>query len=161
MGTSKHLYTIGYEGQTLDAFLHELADRAVRTLVDVREMPLSRKRGFSKRALAVALGERNIAYVHMPALGCPKPVRDRYKRDGNWTRYTRDFIAYLQTQGPAIDELAGLAGDTTACLMCFEADFTRCHRSMVAHAANVAGAPTITHIRTETKLPDSARQAVV
>lgn len=34
----------------------------------------------------------NIAYLHAPALGCPKPIRNQYKLDGNWKTYTRDFF---------------------------------------------------------------------
>ena len=142
----KQLYTIGYEGQTLEVFLAKLADSAIHTLVDVRELPLSRKRGFSKRALDAALAARGIEYVHVPALGCPKPIRDRYRSDGDWARYTRAFDAYLSRQGDAVEALAKLSRTTTACLMCFEADFTRCHRSIVANAVTATGGPTVVHL---------------
>lgn len=159
MNLPKHLYTIGYEGQTLEAFLHRLSEVGVHTVVDVRELPLSRKRGFSKRAFAAALAQRDIAYVHMPALGCPKQVRHRYKADSDWPRYVRDFGDYLDTQDASIGELAKLARTTIACLLCFEADFTRCHRSLVARAAAEAGALRIVHVMAETTIPDVARRA--
>jgi len=62
----------------------------VKTVVDVRELPLSRKKGFSKSAFCDALSAHGIAYLH--ALGCPKPIRNPYKADGNWQTYTRDFF---------------------------------------------------------------------
>jgi len=64
----------------------------VKTVVDVRELPVSRKKGFSKSAFCAALSAHGIAYLHMPALGCPKPIRNPYKVDGNWQTYTREFL---------------------------------------------------------------------
>lgn len=159
MNHPKPLYTIGYEGQTLEGFLQRLKQVGVLTVVDVRELPLSRKRGFSKRALDVALAEHDIAYAHMPALGCPKPVRDRLKADGDWPRYVRDFGAYLATQGASIGELTKLTRATPCGLLCFEADFNRCHRSLVARAAAEAGGPRVVHITAETTIPDVARRS--
>jgi uncharacterized protein (DUF488 family) len=70
----------------------------VKTVVDVRELPLSRKKGFSKSAFCAALSAHGMAYLHAPALGCPKPIRNQYKADGNWQTYTREFLKYIQTQ---------------------------------------------------------------
>ena len=36
-----------------------------------------------------------MAYLHAPALGCPKPIRNQYKADGNWQTHTRDFLKYI------------------------------------------------------------------
>lgn len=72
----------------------------------MRALPLSSKRGFSRRALAQALAEHGIAYAHVPTLGCPKPIRDRYKSDGDWTRYSAAFTKDLGTQSAAVTELA-------------------------------------------------------
>lgn len=154
--TKKHLYTIGYEGQTLDSFFEQLSSASVRLLVDVRELPLSRKRGFSKRGLASALAEIGIAYAHMPALGCPKPIRDRLKSGGDWQSYAQAFGEHLAKQDASIDELAQLAGGTTACLLCFEANFNRCHRTLVGRAAVAAGAPPLAHITPERVIPELA-----
>jgi len=157
---STHLYTIGYEGQTLEAFFRRLNELRVRLVVDVRELPLSRKRGFSKRALAAALTKKGIAYAHMPALGCPKPIRDKLKADKDWPRYAREFGAYLSRQNASVSELAKLSRATTACLLCFEADFSHCHRSIVARAATKIGAPSVVHIMAETTVPDLVHRAV-
>lgn len=154
--SANHLYTIGYEGQTLDSFFGQLTSSHVRLVVDVRELPLSRKRGFSKRALASALAEIGIAYAHMPTLGCPKPIRDRLKNGGDWRSYVEAFGKHLAKQGASVEELAQLATNTTACLLCFEANFNRCHRSIVGRAAAAAGAPPLAHITPERVIPELA-----
>ncbi len=159
MTRTTSLYTIGYEGMTLEAFIARLKETGVRTIIDVRELPLSRKKGFSKRAFAEVLHKNGIAYAHMPALGCPKTVRDSYREDGNWSAYTRKFMTYLDQQGAAVAEVAKIARATTACLVCFEADFNYCHRSMVARAAARAGGPSVVHLTARTAIPELPAKA--
>lgn len=124
--------TIGYEGKTLDDFLNILEFHNIDTLVDVRELPLSRKAGFSKKALRQALANRNITYVHLPALGCPRSIRQDYRNDHDWERYTRRFMKYLSGRDTDIQELAERTQHERCCLLCFEADAQFCHRSYVA-----------------------------
>ena len=126
------LMTIGYEGLTLADFLAILRRVNVETLVDVRELPLSRKPGFSKSALSAAVTAREIQYVHVPALGCPPDIRHDYRNDGDWQRYTQRFCAYLDTQQDVIQSLALRTRNERCCLLCFEADPAFCHRSYVA-----------------------------
>ena len=91
---------------------------------------------------------------HAPALGCPKPIRNQYKTDGNWQTYTREFLKYIQTQDASLRELVKIAQATPACLVCFEADFSTCHRTYVARAARQLGGPTVMHLTAKTALPD-------
>jgi uncharacterized protein (DUF488 family) len=149
-----HLYTFGYEGLDVDSFIARLRQADVRFIIDVRELPLSRKRGFSKTALFEALKAAGMAYAHVPALGCPKPIRDRYRKDGNWEAYTAAFLDHLAAQQPFIDELATLAKSSTICLLCFEADHLACHRTYVARAAQAAGSPPVSHLTRERAIPD-------
>lgn len=148
------LLTFGYEGLTIDEFIHRLNDADVKAVVDIRELPLSRKKGFSKTSFSAALSVHGIAYLHVPALGCPKPIRNQYKADGNWRTYTKDFLAYVATQEAPIQELVKISRATTACLVCFEADFSMCHRTFVARAARQHGGPTVMHLTAKTALPD-------
>lgn len=140
------VYTIGYEGLDVDAFMALLAKHGIETVVDVRELPLSRKPGFSKKSLASVLNLSGYEYVHMVDLGCPKPVRDRYRDDGSWKRYTEGFLKHLRTQVAAIADLANLARTSNCALLCYEADFTLCHRSMVADAVREHCGARVTHI---------------
>jgi uncharacterized protein (DUF488 family) len=157
---TNHLYTIGYEGMDISAFINRLIDAGVQTIVDVRELPLSRKKGFSKTAFRQALAESGIAYFHVPALGCPKDVRDQYKVDRDWAVYTKSFLAYVETQDATVRELVKLSKATKACLVCFEAEFTLCHRTYVARAARKLGGPTVMHLTAKTVQADSGLRAV-
>jgi uncharacterized protein (DUF488 family) len=154
------IFTLGYEGLTIEAFIARLQAAQVKTVVDVRELPLSRKKGFSKTAFCAALATYGIAYLHAPALGCPKPIRNQYKADGNWQTYTRDFLKYIKTQDASLRELVKISHVTQTCLVCFEADFSTCHRTYVARAARQLGGPTITHLTAKTALPDLGYQQV-
>ena len=140
------VFTIGYEGLHIDTFLSLLGEHGIETVVDIRELPLSRKPGFSKKALASTLNLSGLEYVHMVDLGCPKPVRNRYREDGDWKRYTGDFLKYLKTQKAAIADLAELVSSSNCALLCYEADFRFCHRSMVANAVREHCGAEVKHI---------------
>mgnify|MGYP001598072541 FL=1 len=142
------VFTIGYEGLDIESFVSLLALHDIETVVDVRELPLSRKPGFSKKALASMLNLSGLEYVHMARLGCPKPVRNRYREDGNWKQYTEGFLKYLRTQEPAIAELSERVRASNCALLCYEADFNFCHRSMVADALHNYCGAGIEHIKT-------------
>ena len=129
------IYTIGYEGFTLDAFVSALRKYHIDTVIDIREMPLSRKPGFSKTALANVLNLSGLDYEHMVKLGCPKEIRNRY-----------NFLSYLKTQPQAIAALAAVAQSAECALLCYEKDYNFCHRSLVADAVHAYDGSAIHHI---------------
>lgn len=151
--------TIGYEGLDVSAFLAALKTNKVATLVDVRELPLSRKKGFSKSALAAAVEKAGISYLHMPELGCPRDIRHGYYRDGDWNRYKKRFNAYLTRQDAALSELAAVAKRTRACLVCFEADYQSCHRSLVTTALATRHKTAVKHLRVKSAQAGDRRRA--
>lgn len=128
------LFTAGYEGIDIDIFIERLSDAGVDKVIDVRQYPISRKPGFSKTAFASRLRAAGIGYEHIRELGCPKPIREQYKKDGDWSRYTRGFRTYIATQAEAVQWVVEDASRLDACLVCFEADATFCHRRLVAEA---------------------------
>jgi uncharacterized protein (DUF488 family) len=140
------IFTIGYEGLNIDSFIDLLAEHGVETVVDIREFPLSRKPGFSKRALHAELNAAGREYVHLVELGCPKSVRDQYREDGDWKHYTRGFLKHLKGQQDSIAELAALAASSDCALLCYEADPNFCHRSMVAAAVGELAGFDVQHI---------------
>jgi uncharacterized protein (DUF488 family) len=134
-GTIQPLYTIGYEGLSVDALVNELAAANVQRLLDVRCVPVSRKRGFSKQPLASEMLRRGIDYVHIAALGNPKEGREA-ARAGETKRFLNIYNRHLETYDArlALIRAAALASARSSCLLCFEHDSFRCHRSIVARA---------------------------
>ena len=156
------IFTIGYEGLSIEAFLTLLKDNSIDTVVDVREFPLSRKPRFSKKSLTNHLEQCGISYSHMVKLGCPKPVRDTYRIDADWARYTKGFLKHLQAQTAAIKELSALAATSNCALLCYEADYNFCHRSMVANEVSDMSGMDVAHLQAssiKTVMPASRRLA--
>lgn len=144
-----NLLTIGYEGLTPDTFFAALNTQKVQSLIDVRELPLSRKPGFSKTALSQTAASHTIAYMHIVELGCPKDIRHTYRQDRDWQRYQRRYLEHLEQQQPTLEALVDQMQYAQCCLVCFEADYTTCHRSLIARRLKslVGESLTVTHLR--------------
>ena len=141
------LFTIGYEGLVQAQLLDLLASAGVRTVLDVRAVPLSRKAGFSKNVLAASLAAHGINYIHERRLGTPKPGRDA-ARAGRSAEMHAVFDAHMLT-GDAIEALAGateLVGAQPTCLLCFERAPHDCHRSIVARMIHARTGQAIRHL---------------
>ena len=128
------LFTIGYEGRTLEAYLNTLIQANVRLLCDVRRNPLSMKFGFSKRQLANAVTNLGIEYVHMPELGIASAKRRNLTTAAD---YRELFDEYEQTtlvnNQEAVEHIAALlAKHGRIAITCFESDAESCHRGCVA-----------------------------
>ncbi|MHB8380773.1 MAG: DUF488 domain-containing protein [Candidatus Binataceae bacterium] len=152
------LYTFGYEGLSIARFIQELSRVRIQRVIDVRELPLSRKRGFSKTSLSLALHASGIEYEHIRALGCPRPIRNRFKVDRDWEVYKRGFTAHLSAQTSALNEVAETERAVRICLVCFEADFRVCHRSLVAVSLERLGAPRAVNLSAKRATPVVRRQ---
>jgi uncharacterized protein (DUF488 family) len=117
------LYTIGYQGRSVDELVAMLLSAGVDRLIDVRELPLSRRRGFSKTPLGDAMRASGIEYVHA-------------REAGNPARKSVDPIAgyrvHLNATRAIVPFVADLARDTTSALLCYEADPRECHRGILA-----------------------------
>jgi len=129
---AKELFTIGYEGMNLDGFVGQLKKFAIDCLIDVREIPISRKRGFSKSELAKRLGQENIDYLHLKQLGSPKPIRQKLKINRDYSTFFKKMDIYLANKKEAIENAYIYVIDNTCCLMCFEHVAEQCHRKIVA-----------------------------
>ena len=127
------LYTIGYEGTDIDRFVATLGAVGIARLADVRAVPHSRKKGFSRKSLTSRLESEGIEYASFQPLGDPKPGRDA-ARSGHYELFHEIYEAHLQTEDAqsAIEDLAAAAGAVPTCLLCFERDPSVCHRSIVA-----------------------------
>jgi uncharacterized protein (DUF488 family) len=129
------VFTIGYEQTTVNELIAALQRAGVELVVDVRALPLSRRPGFSKSALAGALGEAGMGYEHLKALGTPKEGRDAAKR-GDQVTLERVYAGQLElpeAQAAAALLLDRAAAQPTA-LLCYERTPQDCHRSMLLTA---------------------------
>jgi uncharacterized protein (DUF488 family) len=128
------LFTIGYEGRTVEELVHTLQTHQVAVLVDVRENAISRKSGFSKRALAEALGNGGIRYQHEPLLGNPRENRVPFRQGAAAAR--ERYLRRLQFGSrTAFDSVVGLALRQRIALLCFEKDEAVCHRRSIVELA--------------------------
>lgn len=134
------LSTIGYEGKTVDELLDALSGAGVELLIDVRAVAASRRPGFSKNALAAAVRERGIDYLHLRALGTPKSGREA-ARKGRIAEMRTIFEQQLETLDAtvAIEQAAAAAAERHTALLCFEADPACCHRTIVAERLQSRG----------------------
>lgn len=128
----KTVYTIGYEGTDSERFVKTLVAVGIEVLADVRAVPLSRKKGFSKNSLRELLEASGIAYLPMKGLGDPKPGREA-ARAGDYDRFQAIYGEHVAKPEcvEAIVGLAEVAADKVTCLMCFERDPKTCHRLIV------------------------------
>ena len=123
------LFTIGYEGRELDELIAILAAHDIERVIDVRELPLSRRRGFSKTPLGSALATAGIEYVHVREAGNPyRKLKDAIPRDELLAKYR----SHLRSAHDAVATVTEQARGRRVALLCYEADPAQCHRSLLA-----------------------------
>jgi hypothetical protein len=127
--------SIGYERyKDNQLFMGCLSAAGVERLIDVRELPISRRRGYAKSALTAAAADAGIEYVHLRALGNPKQFRDLYK-SGDPVAGRAGYERFLLAERR--DALAGLVellDEKPSALMCVEHDHDVCHRKVIFDA---------------------------
>lgn len=112
------IYTLGYQGKSLDEFIHLLTSNDINLLVDVRSKPVSSIPGFNQRELKEKLSKKSILYKHMPDMG--GMIHDDYHetmKSENWNKSYSDLKS-LAVKGPTA-------------IMCMEKDLMRCHRRFI------------------------------
>lgn len=125
------IYSVGYEGMPVDALVDRLASAKVKLLVDVRLNAISRRRGFSRKALSAALEQAGIAYRHEPDLGNPQDNRDSF-RSGDGSQGRLRMRSILENgSGPALQRLVDDAHASRVAVLCVERDRSRCHRDVI------------------------------
>jgi uncharacterized protein (DUF488 family) len=131
--TARTLYTIGYEKTLLRDVLAALTTAGVATLLDVRDRPISRRPGFSKRQLAAAIEDAGMRYIHLAALGTPPEGRLAGRRR-EWERFWHVVEEKLARPEAELDlhQAAEIAAAAPSCLLCYEADWRVCHRRRIA-----------------------------
>jgi uncharacterized protein (DUF488 family) len=133
MGTE--LYTIGYEGRAMEDFVDDLRFADIEVLVDVRELPISRKPGFSKTKLSEHMSQAGVDYLHLRSLGSPRDSRKRLRESGDFNTFSREYADHLEFNSDDVRCLVELINSgRRAAIMCFERDHNQCHRSLLVSA---------------------------
>ena len=135
------IWTIGHSTRTLEEFVEMLQHYNITLLVDIRSFPGSRRYPhFNKEALEVSIPNNNIKYIHLLKLG----GRRRVKPDSENTAWKhpafRGYADYMETDEfkEGIHELEELARNDRTAIMCSEAVWWSCHRSMVSDYLKVS-----------------------
>lgn len=132
----KALFTIGYEGLSLEEYINKLLAADVKVLCDVRKNSFSMKYGFSKSQLQMACDGVGIRFIHIPEVGI---VSDKRKELNSQSDYDELFEDYKRTVLPQTltqqEQILNLikTQDRVA-ITCFEADICQCHRKHLAEA---------------------------
>lgn len=133
MNSGKAVFSIGYEKAVPADLIVALNAAEVAILIDVRDRPISRRPGFSKRQLAAAIEAAGMRYVHLQALGTPPEGRLAARRR-DWDRFWAIVEEKLGRPEAELDlaQAAAIAGEAPSCLLCYEADWRVCHRRHIA-----------------------------
>jgi uncharacterized protein (DUF488 family) len=132
------LFTIGYEGRALDELIAILASNKVDRVIDIRGLPLSRRRGFSKTPLGAAHAAVGIENLHMGVAGKPyRTIKHTIPRDELLAKYKTHIARARDT----VESVAEQARGRRVALLCYEAEPAECHRSLLApRVAQLLGA---------------------
>jgi uncharacterized protein (DUF488 family) len=130
------IWTIGHSTRTIDEFISLLKENGIKLVADVRMFPGSKRYPqFGGEALAKSLGESGIRYKHLPELGGRRKAKP-HSRNTAWRNASfRGYADYMETEQcqKAFERLLDVAEETGAtAVMCAEAVWWRCHRSLIA-----------------------------
>jgi uncharacterized protein (DUF488 family) len=130
------LYTIGYEGISLEEYINQLIQKDIKVLCDVRKNSFSMKYGFSKSQLQAACEGVGIKFLHFPEVGIESSQRQELNNQDDYDQlfasYCREVLPQTLKTQEAI--LALVEEHQRVALTCFEGQHCQCHRSHLATA---------------------------
>ncbi|MDD7887176.1 DUF488 family protein [Flavivirga sp. 57AJ16] len=130
------LFTIGYEGISLEHYLNKLIKNNIKVLCDVRKNALSMKYGFSKSQLNNACEGVGIIYIHIPEVGINSDKRRELNTQKDYDKLFQEYVSndLSKTKNYQKEILNLLKQNKRVALTCFEADECQCHRAHLAKA---------------------------
>jgi uncharacterized protein (DUF488 family) len=136
VGSETVLFTIGYEGISLESCINRLLANDIKLLCDVRKNSFSMKYGFSKSQLSKACNGVGIKFIHIPEVGINA---DKRRALNSQADYDKLFDEYKQTVLVEASEeqneiLSLLKKEKRIALTCFEANINQCHRKHLAES---------------------------
>jgi len=153
MENQKIIWTIGHSTRSIEDFIEMLQAFKIEVLVDVRSFPGSRRfPQFNKENLAESLLTNKIEYLHILRLGGRRTPKKDSKNRGWKHESFRGYADYMETEyfKKGIDELAEITEKRKTAIMCSEAVWWKCHRSMISDYLKLHGW-TVMHIMDKIK----------
>ena len=137
------IWTIGHSTRSADTFISLLTANGIKLLADVRSLPGSKRYPqFNKEKLSDSLGKAGIHYEHFPELGGRRKAKPDSKNRAWRNESFRGYADYMETEDfeKGVKRLLDLAADAgLAAIMCAEAVWWRCHRSLISDYLKVRG----------------------
>lgn len=141
------VYTAGYEGKSIDAFLNGLTQSGIAHLIDVRRNPIARRYGFHRSTLARLSDRLGIRYSHVPELGIASELRQQLDTPADYQDLFRRYESTtLKSEQRAIDTIADWIQRSPSVLVCMEANPKCCHRARLAEPVSRATGLPIYHL---------------
>ncbi len=130
------LFTIGYEGISLEEYLNKLIINNVKILIDVRRNPFSMKYGFSKNQLKNSCEDVGIKYLHFPKVGIKSEKRKELNNQEDYEILLDEYqrTTLIKTGDIQQNIFKLLESEKRIALSCFEANINQCHRKPLAEA---------------------------
>lgn len=126
------IYTIGYEGRSVDAFFNCILQNGVQGILDVRRNAFSQKFGFTAGVLKDVCKRLDIRYSHLPELGIASEMRKDLTLPGVLERLFHDYELELEYRNTELEQAVSIVSSRPTTLLCFEAEPHRCHRGRLA-----------------------------
>lgn len=130
------VFTIGYEGISLEKYLNKLVKNNIKLLIDVRKNSHSMKYGFSKTLLKRFCGNLGVKYIHIPEVGINSDKRQTLENQEDYDilfeSYKKTTLKETTTQQQEIINL--LNEYNRIALTCFESNICQCHRLPLAES---------------------------
>jgi uncharacterized protein (DUF488 family) len=143
----EQIWTIGHSTRKIDIFISLLRENGIKLVADVRMYPGSKRYPqFNREALARSLAEHDIRYEHFPELGGRRKARPDSQNTAWRNEMFRGYADYMETDqfAKGIARLVDLARELgPTAIMCAEAVWWRCHRSLVADYLKARGVAVI------------------
>ena len=141
------IYTIGYEGISIDSFLNALLQNGIQRLIDVRKNPISRKWGFAKNTLAGLCDKVGIDYIHFPELGISSAQRMHIVTEEDYDNLFYEYEKnYLPLHKHTVKKVLSLMEQTPSALVCMEANVKMCHRGRLANVLKKTSKLQVVHL---------------
>ena len=147
------IWTVGHSTRSGEEFVKILLAHQIKVLVDVRTYPGSRRYPqFNKAELAGLLNQSGIEYHHEPRLGGRRTPRPDSHNTAWRNAQFRGYADHMETDEfkSGVRELLELAASARVAVMCAEAVWWRCHRSLIADYLKAEGHEVV-HIVNEKK----------